>query len=71
MDELGLEPRTMFTLLEKKLNEEEDLILSLTELEGKLHLLLSAAEKNSISIKDLNHLQPSEAAQKKLVLSVA
>ncbi|KAF7998089.1 hypothetical protein HCN44_009487 [Aphidius gifuensis] len=71
MDELGPEPRTMFTLLEQKLNEEEDLILSLTELEGKLHLLLSAAESaKAMSIKEPQAFEPSDAAQKNLILSI-
>lgn len=71
MDQLGPNPRTVFKPLEKILNDEEDLILSLGELEGKFHLLLSAAESaKAVSIEEPQALEPSDAAQKNLILSI-
>lgn len=72
LEELGAEPRTMFNLLEQKLNEEEDLIISLSELQGTLHMLLSAAETaQPITIREPTGLEPSSAAQTNLVLSIS
>ncbi|KAK0088223.1 hypothetical protein PV325_012757 [Microctonus aethiopoides] len=72
IDELGPEPRTMFTLLENKLRQEEDLIISLTELQGTLHMLLSGAESaQESSIKEPQILEPSSAARENLILSIS
>ncbi|XP_076276846.1 U3 small nucleolar RNA-associated protein 15 homolog [Lasioglossum baleicum] len=72
LDELGPEPRKMFTILAYKLEEEENLILALSELQGKLHIILSAAETVAPAIaKDNIMLEPSNAAQKNLILSIA
>lgn len=71
MEELSSEPRIMFNLLSKKLDEEEELILTLTELQGPLQMILSAAETLVSSTIDPPNLEPSNAAQKNLVLSIA
>lgn len=72
MDELGAEPRKMFSILAAKLEEEENLILALSELQGKLHMILSAAENIlPAPTKDVQALEPSSAAQKNLILSIA
>ncbi|XP_034176625.1 U3 small nucleolar RNA-associated protein 15 homolog [Osmia lignaria lignaria] len=72
LDELAAEPRKMFTILAAKLEEEESLILALSELQGKLHMILSAAEIVPVtSTKDNQTLEPSSAAQKNLILSIA
>ena len=72
LDELAAEPRKMFTILAAKLEEEESLILALSELQGKLHMILSAAEIIPVtSTKDNQTLEPSSAAQKNLILSIA
>ncbi|XP_066603059.1 U3 small nucleolar RNA-associated protein 15 homolog [Prorops nasuta] len=44
LDGLATESRTMFSLLAKRLQEEEELILSLSELQGSLQMILAAAE---------------------------
>ncbi|XP_031838251.1 U3 small nucleolar RNA-associated protein 15 homolog [Nomia melanderi] len=72
LDELGAEPRKMFTILAHKLAEEENLILALSELQGKLYVILSAAETVPPTVvKDSHILEPSSAAQKNLILSIA
>ncbi|XP_051170261.1 U3 small nucleolar RNA-associated protein 15 homolog [Leptopilina boulardi] len=71
LEELSSEPRTMFNHLSKKLEEEEELILTLTELQGPLQMILSAAETLVSSTIDPPNLEPSSAAQKNLVLSIA
>ncbi|XP_076623054.1 U3 small nucleolar RNA-associated protein 15 homolog [Colletes latitarsis] len=72
LDELAAEPRKMFTILASKLEEEENLILALSELQGKLHMILSAAETvHPAPVKDSQVLEPSSAAQKNLILSIA
>ncbi|KAK9308622.1 hypothetical protein QLX08_001471 [Tetragonisca angustula] len=72
LDELAAEPRKMFSILAAKLEEEENLMLALSELQGKLHMILSAAENvPPTSVKDIQTLKPSSAAQKNLILSIA
>lgn len=72
LDELAAEPRKMFSILASKLEEEENLILALSELQGKLHMILSAAETaHPVPVKDTQVLKPSNAAQKNLILSIA
>lgn len=72
LDELAAEPRKMCSILAAKLEEEENLILSLSELQGKLDMILSAAETVSATpVKDVQILEPSSAAQKNLILSIA
>ncbi|XP_011298736.1 U3 small nucleolar RNA-associated protein 15 homolog [Fopius arisanus] len=72
LDELGPEPRLMFTLLEKKLKEEEELITNLAELQGTLHMILSGAETSEpMVIREPQGLTASTAAQKNLVLSIS
>ena len=72
LDDLAAEPRKMFTMLASKLEEEENLILALSELQGKLHMILSAAETvPPAPVKDNQVLEPSSAAQKSLILSIA
>lgn len=72
LDELTAETRKMFGMLAAKLEEEESLILALSELQGKLHMILSAAETVSPApIKDTQLLEPSSGAQKNLILSIA
>lgn len=62
----------MFTLLEKKLSEEEELTVSLAELQGTLHMLLSGAESvQSGTLREPESLRPSVAAKEHLVLSIA
>ncbi|XP_057331453.1 U3 small nucleolar RNA-associated protein 15 homolog [Microplitis mediator] len=72
IDELSPESRTMFALLHQKLNEEEDLITSMTELQGALYMILSGAESTqSTSIKEPQILEPSSAAQKNLIHNIS
>ncbi|XP_053981815.1 U3 small nucleolar RNA-associated protein 15 homolog [Hylaeus volcanicus] len=72
LDELAAEPRKMFSILASKLEEEENLILTLSELQGKLHMILSAAEiVPPTPVKDVQVLEPSSNAQKNLILSIA
>lgn len=72
LDDLAAEPRKMFTMLASRLEEEENLILALSELQGKLHMILSAAETvPPAPVKDNQALEPSSAAQKSLILSIA
>ncbi|XP_017877028.1 U3 small nucleolar RNA-associated protein 15 homolog [Ceratina calcarata] len=72
LDELAAEPRKMFSILASKLEEEENLILALSELQGKLHMILSAAETvPPTPAKDALTFEPSTAAQKNLILSIA
>ncbi|KAG7205071.1 hypothetical protein KM043_005449 [Ampulex compressa] len=71
LDSLATEPRKMFTTLSKKLDEEEELILSLSKLQGALHMILSGAESTPARpVKDNQLLEPSSAAQKNLILSI-
>lgn len=64
LDNLTEEPRKMFILLSKKLQEEEQLILSLAQLQGAVQMILSGAETASmITIKENQNLEPSNAAQ--------
>ncbi|XP_012281749.1 U3 small nucleolar RNA-associated protein 15 homolog [Orussus abietinus] len=71
LEELGAEPRTMFTLLARKLEEEEELTISLLELQGALHMLLAGAETETLATDiDSQILEPSIAAQKNLILSI-
>lgn len=75
LDELGKEPRKMFTLLAEKLEEEEELIVSLTQLQGSLQMILSGAEIAPLvaAKENQNLLEPSDAAQteRDLVLNIA
>ncbi|KAG8035758.1 hypothetical protein G9C98_001414 [Cotesia typhae] len=72
IDELNLESRTMFSLLHQKLNDEEELITSMTELQGALYMILSASESiQGTTIKEPQILEPSSAAQKNLVLNIS
>lgn len=72
LNELTPESRNMFAILAKKLDDEEQLILALTELQGKLHMILSAAETiPSPAVKDSQALEPSDAAQRNLILNIA
>lgn len=72
LDGLATEPRNMFNLLANKLQEEEDLIVSLAQLQGTLQIILSGAEAQHITTaKDNQTLEPSSAAQKNLIFSIA
>ncbi|XP_015190250.1 PREDICTED: U3 small nucleolar RNA-associated protein 15 homolog [Polistes dominula] len=72
LDELAAEPRNMFNLLAQKLEEEEDLITSLAQLQGTLQIILSGAEAQHIMMaRDNQTLEPSSAAQKNLIFSIA
>lgn len=74
LDELGEEPRKMFILLAQKLQEEEELIVALTQLQGSLQMILSSAEMASlVAVKESqNLLEPSDAAQteRDLILNI-
>lgn len=62
----------MFSLLHQKLNDEEELITSMTELQGALYMILSASESTQgTTIKEPQILEPSSAAQKNLVLNIS
>nr|KAF7406959.1 hypothetical protein H0235_014615 [Vespula pensylvanica] len=72
LDGLAAEPRNMFNLLANKLQEEEDLIVSLAQLQGTLQIILSGAEAQHITTaRDNQTLEPSSAAQKNLIFSIA
>ncbi|KAK2588454.1 hypothetical protein KPH14_004443 [Odynerus spinipes] len=72
LDGLGAEPRKMFNALANKLQEEEDLIILLAQLQGTLQIILSGAEtQHVVTAKDNQNLEPSSAAQKNLVFSIA
>lgn len=64
MDDLGAEPKVMFNLLSKKLEEEEDLLRSLLELQGSLQMLLNVSECPPAPLKQKHDkLEPSKLAQ--------
>lgn len=64
LDELSEEPRKMFAILSQKLQEEEQLILALTQLQGSMQMILSGAETSSLpTVKESQSLEPSNAAQ--------
>lgn len=74
LDELSEEPRKMMAILAEKLQEEEQLIVALTQLQGSMQMLLSSAETVPSSAVNENYtLEPSNAAQtdRDLVLSIA
>ncbi|XP_034938948.1 U3 small nucleolar RNA-associated protein 15 homolog [Chelonus insularis] len=73
IDELDPEVIKLLTILEEKLREEQELITSMTELQGILYMLLSGAESKieSVIAKESQTLEPSSAAQKNLILSIS
>jgi len=73
LDELSEESRKMFAVLAQKLQEEEQLIIALTQLQGSMQMILSSAETIPLStIKENQSMEPSNAAQteRDLVLSI-
>jgi len=74
MDELSEESRKMFAILAQKLEEEEQLIISLTQLQGSMQMILSGAETiPSPAIKDIQNLEPSSNAaqtERDLILNI-
>lgn len=73
LDELSEESRKMFAILAQKLQEEEQLIIALTQLQGSMQMILSGAETVPLpAIKDNQSMEPSNAAQteRDLVLSI-
>ncbi|XP_072746805.1 U3 small nucleolar RNA-associated protein 15 homolog [Anoplolepis gracilipes] len=73
LDELSEEPRKMFTILAQKLQEEEQLIIALTQLQGSMQMILSSAETIPLpAIKENQNMEPSNAAQteRDLVLNI-
>jgi U3 small nucleolar RNA-associated protein 15 len=74
MDELSEESRKMFVILVRKLDEEEQLIISLTQLQGSMQMILSSAETiPSPAIKDTQNLEPSSNAaqtERDLILNI-
>lgn len=73
MDKLSEEPRKMLAILAEKLQEEEQLLIALTQLQGSMQMLLSSAETVPSSAVNENYsLEPSNAAQtnRDLVLSI-
>ena len=74
MDELSEETRKTFAILSQKLQEEEQLILALTQLQGSMQMILSGAETSSLpAIKEIQSLEPSNAAQteRDIILNIA
>lgn len=76
LDELSEETRRMFGTLAKKLEEEEQLIIALTQLQGSMQMLLSGAETipSPAVSKENRSLEPSSNAaqtERDLVLSIA
>lgn len=63
LDELSEEARKTFAILSQKLQEEEQLILALTQLQGSMQMILSGAETSLPAIKENQSLEPSNAAQ--------
>lgn len=64
LDELSEEARKTFAILSQKLQDEEQLILALTQLQGSMQMILSGAEASSLpAIKENESLEPSNAAQ--------
>lgn len=80
LDELGEEPRKMFTIMAQKLQVEMQLMMSLAQLQGMIETILSAAElatsptetASSNTVKNDQSMEPSDAAQteRDLVLSI-
>lgn len=80
LDELGEEPRKMFTIMAQKLQEEIQIMMSLTQLQGAIEAILSAADlatstvetASSGGMKNNQSMEPSDAAQteRDLVLSI-
>lgn len=74
LDELSEETRKTFAILSQKLQEEEQLILALTQLQGSMQMILSGAETSSLpTIKEIQSLEPSNAAQteRDIILNIA
>ncbi|XP_011688493.1 PREDICTED: U3 small nucleolar RNA-associated protein 15 homolog [Wasmannia auropunctata] len=64
LDELSEEARKMFAMLSQKLQEEEQLIIALSQLQGSMQMILSGAETSYLpAIKENQSLEPSNAAQ--------
>lgn len=62
----------MFSWLHQKLNDEEELITSMTELQAALSMILSASESiQATAIKDPQILKLSSVAQKNLILNIS
>lgn len=54
----------MFAMLSQKLQEEEQLIIALSQLQGSMQMILSGAETSYLpAIKENQSLEPSNAAQ--------
>lgn len=73
LDELSEEPRKMLAILAQKLQEEEQLIIALTQLQGSMQMILSGAETVPLrAIKENQSMEPSNAAQteRDLILSI-
>ena len=72
LDELNLETQATFALLVKKLKDEQELIVSLIELQGILKTVLSASETTKIPIiKHSYNFSPSITAQQNLVFKIS
>ncbi|KYM93435.1 U3 small nucleolar RNA-associated protein 15 like protein [Cyphomyrmex costatus] len=74
LDELSEETRKTFAILSQKLQEEERLTLALMQLQGSMQMILSDAETSSLSaIKEIQSLEPSNAAQteRDIILNIA
>lgn len=66
----------MFTAMAERLQEEVDLMMSLAQLQGALHMIMSCAEiasqPSSATVKSNQSMEPSNAAQteRDLILNI-
>lgn len=71
LEELNLKSQKWFTILAKKLEEEEELLTSSLELQGIIEMILSAAQVTSVTVVKRDHrFTPSVTAQKDLILNI-
>ncbi|XP_014217187.1 U3 small nucleolar RNA-associated protein 15 homolog [Copidosoma floridanum] len=69
LEDLCSESQHNFKVLQKKLEEEQKLMLSLIQLRGSLEILMSAAETTLFTLQNSCGLKPSTMAQRDFVFS--
>lgn len=70
LEELCTESIKNLIFLQKKLKEEQELVLSLSKLRGAFEIILSASEIKVPCVKNFCTLTPSIIAQKDLILNI-
>ncbi|XP_014473334.1 PREDICTED: U3 small nucleolar RNA-associated protein 15 homolog [Dinoponera quadriceps] len=63
LHKLGEEPLKMFTIMEKKLQEEWQLMVTLAQMDGALQMIMSAGENTPATVRKTQSMEPSNAAQ--------